>query len=175
MAVEPVEVEGAAEAMEAEDRKARLAAVEEGLRTLMQRLAVAERALADSQRQQEESTRRLLLEIVEVSDAFERLFATADEMGDRVDAATRRWLRNFQTVHRLLQRLLQRHGVAEVETLDGMFDPVWHTAAEVVSDPEQPDGTIVKVLRKGYGWRNQVLRPAEVIAVHNAADQGGRG
>lgn len=172
MAEEPVEVEegGApAEAPElaAEDRRARLAAVEEAVRALLLRKAEAERALAEGQRRHEDEVRRLLLEVVEVSDAFERLFATADEMGDRVDAATRRWLRNFQTVHRLLQRLLQRHGVAEVQTLDGMFDPTWHTVAEVVSDPERPDGTIVKVLRKGYGWRNQVLRPAEVIAVRN--------
>ncbi len=172
MAGEPVEVEegtrpAEVEGLAVEDRRARLAAMQEGVRALIQRGAEAERALAEGQRRQEDELRRLLLEVVEVSDAFERLFATADEMGDRVDAATRRWLRNFQTVHRLLQRLLQRHGVAEVETLDGMFDPVWHTVAEVVSDPERPDGTIVKVLRKGYGWRNQVLRPAEIIAVRN--------
>ncbi len=172
MAAEPIEAQAGtapaeAEDLSAEDRGARLPALEDSLRTLLLRLAEAERALAEGRRQQEEEARLLLLEIVEVSDAFERLFAAADEMGDRVDAATRRWLRNFQTVYRLLQRLLQRHGVAEVETLDGMFDPAWHTVAEVVSDRERPDGAIVKVLRKGYGWRGQVLRPAEVVAVRN--------
>ena len=43
------------------------------------------------------------------------------------------------------------------------FDPLRHEAAEVVEDPEVPPGTVVRVLRPGYGrLPDRQLRPATV-------------
>lgn len=43
------------------------------------------------------------------------------------------------------------------------FDPLRHEAAEVVEDPEVPPGTVVRVLRPGYGAPpDRQLRPAAV-------------
>jgi len=43
------------------------------------------------------------------------------------------------------------------------FDPLRHDAANVVEDPEVPGGTVVRVLRPGYGRPpDRQLRPAAV-------------
>ena len=49
------------------------------------------------------------------------------------------------------------------------FDPVRHEAAEVVRDSDAPPGTVVRVLRPGYGDGKRLLRPA-VVAVSAPPD-----
>jgi molecular chaperone GrpE len=44
------------------------------------------------------------------------------------------------------------------------FDPVRQEVVTVVDDPEAPPGTVVKVLRAGYGRpQDRQLRPASVV------------
>jgi molecular chaperone GrpE len=44
------------------------------------------------------------------------------------------------------------------------FDPLRHEAANVIEDPEVPPGTVVRVLRPGYGRPpDRQLRPAAVV------------
>jgi molecular chaperone GrpE len=42
------------------------------------------------------------------------------------------------------------------------FDPVLHEVVNVVEDPEAEPGTVVRVLRPGYGTAERQLRPAAV-------------
>jgi molecular chaperone GrpE len=42
------------------------------------------------------------------------------------------------------------------------FDPVRHEAVKVVDDAEAAPGTVVEVLRPGYGQEERWLRPASV-------------
>jgi molecular chaperone GrpE len=42
------------------------------------------------------------------------------------------------------------------------FDPNLHEAVEGVPADESSEGTIVRVLRKGYRLHDRVLRPAQV-------------
>ncbi|MGV9574595.1 nucleotide exchange factor GrpE, partial [Streptomyces nigra] len=42
------------------------------------------------------------------------------------------------------------------------FDPARHEVVGVVQDPDAPPGTVVEVLRPGYGDGERQLRPAAV-------------
>ena len=53
--------------------------------------------------------------------------------------------------------------------MDRTFDPQWHKVAEIVVDETKPEGTIVEELKKGFLWRNQILRKAEVVVVRMTA------
>ena len=64
-------------------------------------------------------------------------------------------------VHRSLAELLQKEGLAEIQT-EGQFDPHVHEA--LLSQPsEAPEGSIIQVLQKGYRLGERVLRPARVV------------
>ncbi len=63
-------------------------------------------------------------------------------------------------VHRSLAALLLRHGLEEIET-EGAFDPHVHEAL-LTQPSEAPEGTVVRVLERGYRLGSRVIRPARV-------------
>ena len=141
--------------------------VHASLRDLISRLSVAERECRDQSTEHFESTRKLLLEIITINDAFEDVWRLVQEMKGDSDPSVKRWLQRFRTIQRLLLRMLKDRDVVEIEILNPIFDPHWHRAAEVVEDPDRPDGHIVSQKRKGYLWRKTILRKPEVVVVRN--------
>ena len=64
-------------------------------------------------------------------------------------------------VARELDEALRREGLAEIEA-EGQFDPHVHEA--LLSQPsDEPEGTVIEVLQKGYRLGDRVLRPARVV------------
>jgi molecular chaperone GrpE len=64
-------------------------------------------------------------------------------------------------VHRQLEQLLEREGLAPVAT-DGKFDPHVHEA--LLTQPSAAEeGAVIEVLQKGYRLGDRVLRPARVV------------
>ena len=53
------------------------------------------------------------------------------------------------------------------------FDPQMHEAVSVVPDAEAPAGTVLQVLRAGYGDGARELRPAAVIVAGGPGDADG--
>jgi molecular chaperone GrpE len=52
------------------------------------------------------------------------------------------------------------------------FDPARHEAVAVIDDPGAPPGTIVQVIRPGYGEGDHQLRPASVVVASGDRDGG---
>jgi molecular chaperone GrpE len=76
-------------------------------------------------------------------------------------------------VHRQLEQLLEREGLAPVAT-DGKFDPNVHEA--LLSQPSAADeGSVIQVLQKGYRLGDRVLRPARVVVAGPKEDEASDG
>jgi molecular chaperone GrpE len=98
---------------------------------------------------------RLVKELLPVLDDLGRALVAADEHEEAKLAE------GVQLVHRQLSALLEREGLAEIET-NGRFDPHVHEA--LLSQPsEQDEGTVLEVVQKGYRLGDRVLRPARVV------------
>jgi molecular chaperone GrpE len=114
------------------------------------------------------SNERLVQELLPVLDDLERaLEAAAEHEEAKLEEGVR-------LVHRNLASLLEREGVAEIET-DGHFDPHVHEA--LLSQPsEKEEGSVIDVVQKGYKLGDRVVRPARVVvaaAQAEAADGDG--
>jgi molecular chaperone GrpE len=98
---------------------------------------------------------RLLKELLPILDDLERaLEAAAQHEEAQLEEGVR-------LVHRALDDLLRKHGVAEIET-EGRFDPHVHEA--LLSQPSEADeGSVIQVLQKGYRLGDRVVRPARVV------------
>jgi molecular chaperone GrpE len=59
--------------------------------------------------------------------------------------------------------VLARLGFPRRDDEGAPFDPVWHEAVAAVADPQAAEGTVVRVVRPGYGADEQQLRPAAVV------------
>lgn len=122
-----------------------------------------------AQSAEQEKVRRLLLELLELSDAYERVFASIGEKENAADSQTRIWLGNFRSVYRRLHRLLRDWEVVPIEARECQADPYLHHVVETVAQADRPEGTIVEEVRRGYLWAGKLLRVAEVVAVKKEA------
>jgi molecular chaperone GrpE len=68
----------------------------------------------------------------------------------------------LRMVHKQLLATLAKHGVEPIESLGQEFDPNQHEALMQQPDADNPEGTVVAELGKGYRLHDRVLRPSKV-------------
>jgi molecular chaperone GrpE len=108
---------------------------------------------------------RLMKELLPVLDDLSRALEAAEQHEEaKLEEGVR-------LVHRQLAQLLEKEGLAEIDT-GGKFDPHVHEALlSQRSDAEE--GSVIEVLQKGYRLGDRVLRPARVVvAAPKEADDG---
>ena len=59
-------------------------------------------------------------------------------------------------------KILKNYGAEAIETVGKNFDANFHDAVEMVENSGKPDGTIIEEKRKGYMFKDRLLRPAMV-------------
>jgi len=125
---------------------------------------------ADAARAGEKANRdqkQLLLDMLDVLDSFERVFANIEPREQAAERQARTWAGNFRTVKKVLENHLRKHGVVRIEAPEGKAIPGFHTILETEQQLDLEDGTILEELQKGYLWQGKVLRAAHVKAVKN--------
>ncbi len=101
----------------------------------------------------------LILELLPVLDNFERaLSSLSEEEAAGVGSGV-------SMIYRQLFNALEKSGLSIVEAEGKIFDPQYHEAVLRVEDAEQPEGTIVEELQKGYSVKGKVIRPSMVKVV----------
>ncbi len=112
-----------------------------------------ERVLADRVQYQKKA---FLNKLLGVMDNVER----ALEFQDTLDK------QGLQQALRMLQwqlnEVLRGEGLTTVPTVGEPFNPYVHEAIEAVENSDQPEGTIVEEVLKGYTLGDETLRPARV-------------
>lgn len=98
----------------------------------------------------------LIHKILEVMDNVERGLIYQETMDKQALQHTLRMLL-WQ-----LQEVMRGEGLTPVPTLGETFDPYVHEAIEAVENSDQPEGTIVEEVLKGYRMGEETLRPARV-------------
>jgi molecular chaperone GrpE len=151
------------EAQAEEDPEAELGALQaerDELFDRLQRLAAEfdnfrKRSAREQAEQATRANERLVKELLPVIDDLGRaLEAAADHEEAKLEEGVR-------LVHRSLESLLERQGLAEIET-KGTFDPHVHEAL-LTQPSELAEGEILQVIQKGYSLGDRVLRPARVV------------
>jgi molecular chaperone GrpE len=77
-------------------------------------------------------------------------------------------LEGVQAVRDQALAVLARLGYTRQADVGATFDPARHEAVAAVPDPTAPPGTVVHVVRPGYGGAEQQLRPASVVVATRA-------
>jgi molecular chaperone GrpE len=98
----------------------------------------------------------------------ESLLPVIDNMGRALDAAARheegQLIAGLELVAGQLRGTLEGHGLDEIEVDAGtLFDPNVHEAVLTQPSDEFDEGTVLRVLERGYLLHGRLLRPARVI------------
>ena len=136
-----------AEVVELEDRWRRALADLDNLR---------KRYARELDREREAERARVASAWLPVLDNLERALAhTGDERGSLVEG--------LRSVRDQAVGVLAALGYPRKDEVGVPFDPARHEAVSVVDDAEAAPGTVVRVLRPGYGEGERQLRPAAVV------------
>lgn len=98
----------------------------------------------------------------------ESLLPVSDNMERALEAAGRhepeQVVEGVHLVAGQLRAVLESHGLEDVPAEPGLpFDPTLHEAVLVQAHDDLPEGSIVRVLERGYLLHGRLLRPAKVI------------
>ena len=61
-----------------------------------------------------------------------------------------------------MDSLLKKYNIIPIDALGNIFDPNFHEAISIITDPDLDDNTITKEIRKGYISHERVIRPTLV-------------
>jgi molecular chaperone GrpE len=105
---------------------------------------------------------RLLIRVLDLADDFD--LAVEHIPADAQDSP---WVEGITAIDRKLRALLEAEGIAAMEGEGEPFDPRTQQAISYEDSADVPDGTVIKVLQRGFTINDRVLRPALVAVARN--------
>ena len=72
-------------------------------------------------------------------------------------------LQGIELIRNILNKFFAKYDVQEIDAWSRPFDPMFHEAIGVVKDSKFPPNSVVRVEKKGYLYRDKLLRPALVL------------
>ena len=171
--VVPEAAEGGDPTSKAEAKlRERLAAVEKDKQDTYERLLrtaadfdnFRKRARKDQDDARLKAKEEVLKEILPGIDNLERAVAAGDASSEAVVNGVKLVLRQFQNA-------LERVDVKSFEAAGTPFDPTRHEAISQVETADQPPGTVVAEMQRGYTIGPRLLRPALVTVAKAPAGE----
>lgn len=150
-----------------EDEDQRLLVIEKDFRNLLKECGRLNSLLEEKEVENRSRTKGLLRDMLEVLDAFARVFKNIEEKGKDIDQQTKRWVNSFKAIQRKMEGILRDAGVSPIEAPEGRVIPSCHAIEETREVEGLEDDIILEELKKGYIWHDEVLRTSSVITVKN--------
>jgi len=105
---------------------------------------------------------RLLIRVLDLADDFD--LAVEHIPGDAQDSP---WVEGITAIDRKLRALLEAEGIEAMAGEGEPFDPQTQQAISYEDTADVPDGTVIKVLQRGFTINGRILRPALVAVARN--------
>ena len=99
-----------------------------------------------------------ITKILPIVDNFERGMEALSEEEKETS-----YVQGFIMIYKQLKKVLDDAGVVEIEALGKESDPLFHNAVLQQPSEEYESGVIMQVYRKGYMYKDKVLRHSMVI------------
>ena len=117
------------------------------------------------------ATASLIARLLPVIDNFDRAMGATKPA--KIDEAFRDGL---ALIHKQLVDELHKEGLRPIEVVGKPFDPAVHEAVATVVSSTLPANTVVEEARRGYFFRDRLLRPALVrVSLDASGDAGAAG
>jgi molecular chaperone GrpE len=128
------------------------------LRALAETENVRKRAQRDVEAAHRFAVERFAADMIEVRDTLELGLAAA---GAAPEAA--KFVEGSQATLRMIDKAFERAGLAVVDPVGQSFNPDFHEAIMAQPTADQPVGSVLAVVQKGFTLNGRLLRPARVV------------
>lgn len=109
---------------------------------------------------------RLLIRVLDLADDFDLAVAHVPK-----ESQGSPWVEGIAAIDRKLRALLEAEGLVAIGGEGRPFDPQTQQAISYEDTADVPDGTVIRVLQRGFTIGDRVLRPA-LVAVARNDDRG---
>ena len=127
------------------------------LRAVAETDNVRKRAQRDVESASRYAVERFAAELLDVRDSLELGLVSG------ASAEPTRLLEGMEATLRLLNRAFEKSGLSVVDPAGQPFNPEFHEAMATQPSADQPAGTVLAVVQKGYLLNGRLLRPARVL------------
>jgi len=105
----------------------------------------------------------LLVDLIPLADSFDMAFANKEAW----EQAPENWRKGIEYIYNQLMNIFKDNDLLELTPdKNTPFDPKYHESIGVIDSPEEDDGKILEVVKKGYIMQEKVIRPAQVKIGH---------
>ena len=128
------------------------------LRAMAEMENVRKRAQRDVEAAHKFAIERFAADIVDVRDTLELGIAASNSAADAASI-----VEGMNATLRMIDKAFEKAGIAVLDPADQPFNPEFHEAMVTQPATDQPPGTILHVIQKGFTVNGRLLRPARVI------------
>jgi molecular chaperone GrpE len=111
------------------------------------------------------ATEAMLGKLLPVLDNFDMALAATNQANVTVETLKV----GVSMIHTQLRQVFSDSGVDAVDAVGLPFDPAIHEAVSQQETTDVPEGQVVQQLRKGYRFKDRLLRPATVVVAKKPA------
>lgn len=124
------------------------------------------RVMRERQDAQKYAFEPLLAKLIPVLDNFEMALAAVNSSAEKAAGSLQTGVAMIQ---QQFKSVLTDAGLEEIDATGRDFDPNCHEAVSQQETTDVPEGRVVQQLRKGYRFRDRLLRPASVVVARKPA------
>jgi molecular chaperone GrpE len=129
------------------------------LRTLAEMENFKKRNLDELSREKRYASMPVCEKMIDSLEIFDQALAVQTE-----DANFKNFLYGFKMIQEMLYSILKDEGVKLIDIQIGdAFDPNLALAVDKTADAAKNDNVVVKIVKKGYKYKDRLLRPAMVV------------
>lgn len=129
------------------------------LRTLAEMENLQRRTSEEIRRERKYASMTVADKMIDHFEVFDQALSIETE-----DANFKNFLAGFKMIKDMLYQSLQSEGVEQLVTPIGKeFDPTLEHAFDTRYDETKPENTILEVIKKGYKFKDRLLRPSLVV------------
>ncbi len=136
------------------------AARDQALRARAEAENTRRRASRETENARKFALERFVSALLPVIDSFERAVEAAAAAG-----AEQSVIEGIELSLKLLMGALEGAGVRVVDPAGEPFDPEFHEAMSMVTEPDMEPGSVARVIQKGYVLNERLVRAAMVMVV----------
>jgi len=123
---------------------------------------------ADDEKEEQRLTTKsnILLSIITILDDFT---LAMNMLPCNIDLKT--WLDGIKIIHRKIELLLESEMVTKIEAMGKIFEPWEFEALQYKETTDFKENTVIEIIKEGYKYNGQILRPAQVIVSKQPQNQ----
>ena len=126
------------------------------------------RTAREYERLVEVANERLMLDLVEVRENFQRALSSTEKAADHEG-----FVKGMGLIFNRLEEILGKHGLRPFGEVGDEFDPALHDAMMTAPNDTVPEGRLAELYERGYRLKEKVIKHAKVIVSAGPPSGGG--